>query len=998
VPDGELTEGQAGSFPTPDAEPALDEEVPECRAGFPIVGIGASAGGLEALTELLEKLPADLGAALVFVQHLDPRHKSNLVEILGRVTRMRVTEISDGARLEPNCLYVMPPDRDVAVLHGVLHLMSRSGGSELHLPIDYFFRSLAQDQGNCAVGVVLSGTGSDGSSGLRAIKAEGGITFAQQPESAKYNGMPLSAAATGQVDFVLKPKDIAAELVAITRHPYIEGRRQQANHTLFDSPDALQKIFIVLRKATGVDFAHYKQSTVERRLSRRMALHKVESVRQYLRFLEATPGEVSALFEDMLINVTAFFREAEAFETLKAQVFPRIFENRLEEAPVRVWIPACSTGEEAYSIAIALVEYMQKHDLTRTVQIFATDVSDAAIERARSGKYLDEIAETVSPERLRRFFVKNGVGYQVAKAIRDLCVFAKQNVTKDPPFSNLDLLSCRNLLIYMGPVFQKRIIPTFHYALKPNGFLMLGQSETIGSFADLFSLIDRVHKIYAKKVTAVRLPLEFGTADFRIRPEGPLLKATPQRSTGEVDLQREADRLVLNQYAPPGVIVNGEMEILHFRGQTGQFLAPAPGAATLNLLKMAREGLALDLRAAIHKAGKKNQPVRKEGLQCRSNGGMLELSIEVIPIHESGADETYFLVLFEQARPAAGPGKAAAGKPSAAHKEVEQEAQRLREELAQTKETLQHIIEEHETTNEELRAANEEIQSANEELQSTNEELETAKEELQSTNEELTTLNGELESQNLELNQAVDDFNNLHNSVNIPVVLLGTDLRIRTFTPPAERSLRLIPADSGRPINELKLGIEVADLERKVLDVIQTLNTCEEEVRAYDGHWYVMRIRPYRTNDNKITGAVLALIDVHERKIAEHQLSNARILAESVLATVREPLLVLSGDLHVKMATAAFYRTFRVSPLETEGRPVYSLGNGQWNIPALRQFLERVIPHDSTLEDFEVEHEFPGIGRRRIRLNARRIDQTGEQPPLILLALEDMTDGSPRIA
>lgn len=966
-----------------------DRTLGDEEKSFLVVGLGASAGGLEAITDLLSALPATPGIAFVFIQHLDPHHKSSLTEILSRTAKMPVVEIIDALAIQPNHFYVTPSNKDVAILHGILHLMSRPDMPGRHLPVDYFFRALAQDMGNRAVGVVLSGTGSDGTAGLREIRAEGGITVAQSPETSKYSGMPQSAVSTGEVDFVLPVKAIAHELVRLSNHPRARmAPRRRPAHAILDSTDALQKIFVLLRKSSGVDFSHYKQSTVERRLSRRMLLHKIESLVQYVKFLEQNPAEVGALFEDMLVHVTGFFRDPKVFDTLKQKVLPRIFEQKAPEAVLRVWVPASSTGEEPYSLAITLLEYMNENELNSTVQIFATDISNSAIECARQGKYLEDIAQDVSPERLRRYFVKTSSGYQISKAIRDMCVFARQNVAKDPPFSSLDLLSCRNLLIYMDPTFQRRIVPTFHYALKPTGFLMLGQAETVGSFSDLFSMVDRVHKIYVKKPGTVRVPLEVdGGFIPRVNtPDKPL----PFPPPSELSLERLADRVAIARYSPPGVVINAEMEIVQFRGQTGKFLEPAPGTASWNLMKMAREGLSLDLRAAVHKAGKKKAPARAEGLRARFNGHEITVNIEVIPLPVSQAEEQYFLVLFEEAAPPARAPKEPPASGRGPATEQAKEVQRLRAELAQTKETLQHIIEEHETTNEELRAANEEIQSANEELQSTNEELETAKEELQSTNEELTTLNTELENQNLELNQAIDDFSNLHNSVNIPVVLLGGDLRIRAFTPPAERSLKLIPADSGRPIRELRLGIEIEDLEHKVTEVIETLNTREEEVRAHDGTWYLMRIRPYRTVDNKISGAVLALIDIHERKVAEEKLLAAQVFAESVVATVRGPLIVLDSEMHVKSANPAFYRAFRESPAQTEGRLFYDLGNRQWDIPRLRELLTRVIPKDGVVDDFEVEHEFPQIGHRKMLLNARRINQGPGRQELILLGFEDV--------
>ncbi len=983
---------------TSDATPIIEDVArPRETLDFPIVGVGASAGGLGAFEELLAHLPADAGLAVVFVQHLSPQHESSLVDILPRKTKMPVHEAGDGVPIERNHVYVIPPNRDLAVMHGALHLMTRPQSPARHMPIDYLFRSLAEDQGRRAIGVVLSGTGSDGAAGLRAIKAQGGVTLAQDEQSARYSGMPHAAAATGQVDLVLPPDEIAKELVRIIKHPQVaRPADRREGRAALGSARALQKIFVVLRQATGVDFSQYKQSTVERRIARRMVLHKIDSLEKYLQYLQKTPGEVHLLFDDMLISVTAFFREPETFDALKERVFPQIVQEKGPDTPIRIWVPGCSTGEEPYSIAIALLEYLAEREMHLPAQIFATDISQSSIERARHGHYADNIAGDVSEQRLKRYFVRSGDGYQISKTVRDLCVFARQNVVKDPPFSNLDLVSCRNLLIYLGPALQKRVVPTFHYALRPTGYLLLGSSETIGSFADLFTLVHREQKIYAKKQAATRLPPDLGPRETAGPPEVERAVEPAGRTEG-CDLEREANELLLDRYAPPGVIVTHEMNILHFRGHTGRFLEPAPGTASLNLLKMARPGLALDLRTAIHEARKQHRPTRKEGLRTTTNGGAITVNLEVHPLGRPHSDDLHFLILFHEVFPPTAPPpeekqKAETVEPSAPAEELQQELERVEQELRQTKATMQTIVEEHEATNEELRAANEEIQSANEELQSTNEELETAKEELQSTNEELTTLNAELENQNAEANRAIDDFNNLHRAVDIPVVLLENDLRIRTFTPPAQRQLGLQPSDQGRRIRDLKLGLRVEGLDGKIGEVLQTLNTFRQDVRSEGGGWFSMRIRPYRTADDRITGAVLVLVDVTETRHASEALANAQALAEGVVATVHQPLLVLDGELHVVKANRAFFDTFGVSGGETDGRKVYELGDGQWDHPELRRLLEEIVPENTEFEGVEIVHDFPHIGRKRTLLDARRIEQQGDRPYLILLTVRELSD------
>ena len=839
---------------------------------FPIVGIGASAGGLEAFTELLRHLPGKSGMGFVLVQHLAPRHESVLTELLSRSTNIPVTEVKDGMAVERDHVYVIPPNTNMAVLNGVLHLMPRPEGPGQHLPIDYFLRSLAVDRKAASIGVILSGTASDGTLGMKAIKAEGGITFAQDERSAKYYDMPRNAINAGFVDFVLSPKDIATELARIGQDPYLaQFEVEQADRTQPES-DHMRRIFGLLRKVSGVDFSNYRPTTLERRIRRRMVLHKMQGLGQYVQRLQNDPAEIAALYQDVLISLTGFFRDPQLFEAIKSRVLPRIIKERAPDSPIRVWVAGCSTGEEAYSLAICLLEFLGDKASNIPVQLVATDVSEKAIEKARAGVYMENITADVSAERLRRFFVKLEHGYQVNKTVRDLCVFARQDLTRDPPFSRLDIISCRNLLIYLQPVLQKKMMPVFHYALKPTGFLILGTSETVGPFGDLFALADRKYKVYAKKLRGLRTTLEFGSLEqVTGRREG---RKPPLAVGGDAfDLQREVDRILLANYAPAAVVVSEDLNILHFRGRTGTYLEPAPGDATLNLLRMAREGLAIDLRMLTQKAKKEGTTVRKEGLQVKFNGQSKDVTLEVTPILGSSPRERFFLVVFrEEARKSQPreekPGaKALKGTKDAKDGEVEQ----LKHELQTTKKYLQSLIEDQEATNEELHSANEEVLSGNEELQSTNEELETAKEELQSTNEELTTLNEELQNRNLELGTLNNDLLNVLSSVNIPIVILGNDLRIRRFTPAAERAFNIIPTDVGRPISDLHTGIIVNNLRELILEAIDSISTKEREVQDREGCWYSLRIRPYRTTENKIDGVVLSLVDISALKSSLNQ-------------------------------------------------------------------------------------------------------------------------------
>jgi two-component system CheB/CheR fusion protein len=858
------------------------------------------------------------------------------------------------------------------------------------MPINVFLHALAEDQHERAIGVILSGTGSDGTQGLRAIKSVGGITVAQEPASAKYDSMPNSAITAGVVDLVLQPEDIARELMRISRNPALApAPLLPADAALAAGADDLNTIFFLLRRATRIDFSGYKPATVMRRIKRRMVLHQIESLARYVRYLQTNAAEIDTLYQDLLIDVTQFFRDPPVFEALKAIVFPHLAQTIAPETPLRVWTPGCATGEEAYSIAICLLEFFGEHGPTPPMQMFATDINDVALVKARAGVYPDSIAQDVSPERLRRFFTRTEEGYRISKQIRDMCVFTRQDVTRDPPFSRLDLLSCRNLLIYLTAALQKRLIGLFHFALKPDGFLVLGASETIGAASDLFGLVDRKHKIYARKSTAGRPQFDFSPSLLgNERADQPQTGGAPG---GEIDTLRDVDRVLLAHYVPPAVVVNDALQITQFRGSTGAYLDPLPGAASLDLLRMAHRDLLLELRAAISTARKDNVVVRREGIQHRVQGQIRTTTIEVIPTRLVPSGERYFIVVFADT-PAPAPAVAAADSTAAAGgQQPEQEQIRaLEQELTAMRDYLQSVIEEHDATIEELHAANEEIQSSNEELQSTNEELETAKEELQSTNEEITTVNEELQNRNQELNQLNNDLVNLLAVINIPIVMLSGDLRIRRFTPPAEQVLNLLPSDIGRPLSDLRSKIDVPDLDQLIAKVIDTLTPFEREVQDQDGCWYALHIRPYRTTEHRIEGAVVVLVNVTDLKRAMLEAQAAREYAEAIVETTRDPLIVLDQNLRVQTANRAFYTMFQVTPAETEQRLISAISNGQWDIPELRRQLMETLTSDHAFQDFVVEHAFPQIGQRTMRLNARKIVRN-EAPLLILLTIEDIT-------
>jgi two-component system CheB/CheR fusion protein len=850
------------------------------EAVCPVVGIGGSAGGFEAASEFLRHVPPKTGLAFVIVQHLDPRYASRLPSLLGKVTPMRVMELTRRIEAEPNTVYVQPPNKCVVMKEGALELVKRT--ERLNLAIDHFFESLAEERGARSIGVLLSGAGSDGTAGLRAIKAAGGLTFAQDEESAKFADMPRNAIRSGFVDCILSPRDLAQQIRHIVDHPYIrrpmtDGETEGAETFNDGETSDLERIFLSLRQQMGVDFSKYKAATLRRRIQRRMALQRIKNLGEYARFLRDNKRENEALFDDLLINVTRFFRDPHLFRVLQKKLLPALRRNNFRRSELRVWVPGCATGEEVYSLAICILETFGKRAAEIRIQIFGTDLSEAMIDHARAGVYSSAVEKDVSASRLRRFFSKRDSTYQIGRRVRDLCTFARQNVVSDPPFSRLDLISCRNVLIYLGSELHKRCLPQFHHALNPGGYLILGPAESVGSFEKLFQLVDRKEKIYVKK--PVPTPAMTDVTGY----QGPLLTQITRQTLREPipsssELLQMADRIILGAYAPAAVVIDQNMQVHQFRGRTDIYLAHTPGPASLNLLQLVRPTLVADLRSAIRGAIKTKRPVRKDRAVVKISGKTHEINIQVVPFKIARSEDRWVLVIFDERTK---PDKAGKTQRVLSKSAAEREITELRRELASSKESLQAIIEEQEATNEELKSANEEIESSNEELQSTNEELETTKEELQSTNEELTTLNEELSNRNLDMLQMNNDLNSLLDSIQLPIVMVDTNLIVRRATPSARSAFNVLSSDAGRPLGDLKPNFEINDLEEMLRDVIDTLGARERKVYDKDGREYLLRIRPYRTTENKIDGAVITLLNVEGEEESDGHRQDKRTKAAS---------------------------------------------------------------------------------------------------------------------
>ena len=870
------------SLPPPRRRKPAAKVAPVASAAFPIVGIGASAGGLEALEQFLARVPPGSGMAFVIVQHLDPTRKGIMPELLQRATGMKVIQVKNRTPVREDCVYVIPPNKDMSILHGVLHLLAPASPRGLRLPIDVFLRSLALDQQERSVGVILSGMGSDGTLGLRAIKEKAGVVLVQEPATAKFDSMPRSAIDAGLADIVAPAGELPGKILAYLQRKPLIARTELVMEDKTQS--ALEKVIVLLRDHTGNDFSLYKRNTLYRRIERRMGIHQITKMAGYVRYLQENSQELDLLFKELLIGVTNFFRDSAVWEELRTQVIPALLTSRSPGHALRAWVPGCSTGEEAYTLAMVFREAVEalKPKASFVLQIFATDLDRDAIDKARHGVFPPNITADVSPERLKRFFTKEDHGYRVRREIREMVIFAPQNIIMDPPFTKLDLLSCRNLLIYLTAEVQKKLMPLFHYSLTPGGLLLLGSAETVGSSTDLFASVSAKARIFKRTETVQRpVQVEF-PASFKVgKPFGP---ESAQPAKTSVSLQSLADQLILRSYAPPTVLTNDKGDIFYISGRTGKYLEPAAGKANWNLFAMAREGLRYELATAFPKALKQKESVLLHALKVGTDGGTPCVAVSVQRLDEPGPLHGLVIILFTDVAMAADTHSSKTPAQNARLTASERELQRVRAEARITHEEMQ-------TSQEEIRSANEELQSTNEELQSTNEELTTSKEEMQSLNEELQTVNAELQAKLQELSSSSNDMKNLLDSTDIAMLFLDRHLNVRRFTHQATKIIKLIPSDVGRPITDLVSNLDDPALDADAREVLRSLVPKEKPVSTPDGRWFSVRIMPYRTLDDRIDGVVITFADITVAKTLEAELREKQAALEQrvVTQTKRKP-------------------------------------------------------------------------------------------------------------
>lgn len=971
--------------PLQNPEPDDGSKYPPSK-DFPIVGIGASAGGVEALVKFFDAMPPDCGMAFVIVLHLDPTRDSHLAEIMAHHTKMQVADIEDGMRIEAGHVYVITPDSYLRVTGGVCRLSRPDEARGHRFPVDVLFASLAEDQAERAICIVMSGTGHDGTEGLREVNAQGGCSLAHDPQTAKFDGMPRSAIAAGVADQILAIEDMPDFLTRYVRHGYLAAPAAIETEDAADA-SSLDQVLTLLRARTNEDFRGYKRSTLIRRVHRRMGLQNLDGIADYLDLLRSSSTEAAALSRDLMISVTGFFRDAQAWKSLDETVVAPLVAERDNGAPIRLWVPACATGEEAYSLGMLILERAEAAGKEFDLKIFATDSQDACLRTARSGVYPDAAMATVSPERRRRFFDQLDGTQQVRRDLRERVVFSPHNLLRDPPFSRMDIISCRNLLIYLQPEAQARVVALAHFALRENGRLFLGNAESIGRADDLFETISKKWRIYRRvgptRHDIINFPVFSGRAGPARSNDQEAAMVPTEAPIRYGDVTR---RILLERHAPAAVLTDHRGRALYFHGSTGDYLDPPTGDPTHDVLAMARDDMRPQLRTALRSAVSKVEETAFRA-RLRQNGAQRAVDVTITPAKAPGAAADLFLVSFEDQRdpPATANALSSDEAPSGRERALEEELRSAQAELNTT-------VEQMESVQEELKAYNEETTSMNEELQSTNEELETSKEELQSFNEELHSVNNQLQHKNQELEETTNTLANLLAGTDIATVFLDKELGVKWLSPAAQKLLDLDAADIGRPIGHFVLKIADENLARDAETVLTDLRSVDAEVVGDAGQRYLRRMLPYRTGDVRVEGVVINYTDITDLRQASEAADEARVFAEAIVNTVCQPLLVLDADLSVISANLGFLETFKTSRDDTEGLPIFELGDGQWNIPQLRTLLEDTLRENDAFSDFVVAYVFEGIGAKTMLLNARRLRRNGGRPDAILLAIEDTTE------
>jgi len=927
--------------------------------GFPIVGLGASAGGLQSLQRFFGSVPARPGMAFVVVTHLDPDHESLMPEMLKKATDMEVVHIQDGMRVEPDTVYVIPPNKDLGIMKGVLQLENAERRG-LRAPINRFFRLLAEDQGERAIAIVLSGLGSDGTVGIKVIKEKLGMVLAEDPDSARYDGMPRSAVETGMVDLVLLPADMFAKVKEYADRHYKLGKAALEERVKSDLDRSLPKVHMLLRSETGHDFSSYKRNTIVRRLERRMHVQQVDSIRDYVSFLRQHPAEIRILFKELLIGVTSFFRDAEAFDSLKERALRPLVASAPRNADLRLWVPGCSTGEEAYSLAIVLWEVMEDAKRFFDVQLFATDIDEEAVRIGRTGTYPGSVCADISPERLDKYFDKENGKYRIKRAIRDLMVFAVQSVIKDPPFTRLDLLCCRNLLIYLDAELQRKLLPLFHYSLKTGGYLFLGTSETIGRFTDLFESVDNKWKLFRARQAMPREHLFFPlTTPHR---EDEAKKAKP-----EPELEHIIIRRLLAERTPACVVADKKGEIAYIHGRTGRYLEPASGKPHLNVFDMAREGLKFSLQVLLQNAANQKAPVEQQA-RVKQNGTYQLVNLEAVPLGEGKVQDLYMIFFQPIAE------EAQEKKKDTENLENGDRVRELEQELRTTKENLHTTVEELETANEELKSANEEHQSANEELQSANEELNSSKEELQSLNEELETVNSELQAKNEELHRKNQESMALLDEFNIPMLVLDERLRIVRFSNTINQIVSLRQSDIGRPIDDMASKLTYPDMVEDIREVVKTSVGKDIEAQCRKGRWFLIKMNPHRGNKES-HGVMISFVDITRLRALEEMLEKTMdrlSLADDTMDVAKESFIVIDRDMRVLKTNPSFCTMFNIDKEAIEGKHLFESDALGWRgMKRLQNLLEKMMDKEEESAEVVVEYDEGPAGGKRLRFRAQ---------------------------